>query len=284
MRGLVTATVLLVAPSAFAQADPASPPAAPPPTDSAPAPAAPPAPASTGLAAEQKGIATEKEETAGPKRAEDLDAEDAKERKPIVSREEGEDDAYGHGMQGGLRVGFVYGYRMVFRYDQSPFCSTPDPKLPAKDEQKFCGHGGQPALEAALSFAPTDGLEPFLWGRFGLGDGEPQTNTEPIRMLGAGLRIYTMSDSRLKILVEPAVGYEFEGGAGNPDYKKPPTPGADAFEPEYKKDMVFRLHAGPQYDPAKAIGIYFSAGMTVGVLRAIHANLEGILGIQLRGP
>ena len=105
-------------------------------------------------------------------------------------------------------------------------------------------------------------------------------------MLGAGLRIYTMADSRFKILVEPAVGYEFEGGAGNKDFIKPPglAEGSDAFEAEYKKDVVFRLHAGPQYDPAKAVGFFLSAGMTVGVLRAIHSSLEGILGVQVRVP
>src|SRR5690349_14484733 len=43
------------------------------------------------------------------------------------------DEQYGHGMQFGLRADVVGGYRMVFRYDKSPFCRQPDPAKAYKD-------------------------------------------------------------------------------------------------------------------------------------------------------
>ncbi len=127
-----------------------------------------------------------------------------------------------------------------------------------------------------------DGVEPYAWTRLGL-SGEAETNTNPLRAFGVGVRIYTMSDSRLKIFVEPAFGMEFEDGAGNPDWqfgKGTPNP----VEPEYKTDMLFHLAVGPQYDFARAVGLYAQAGITTGVLRSIHTQLEIGGGVQLRVP
>ena len=108
--------------------------------------------------------------------------------------------------------------------------------------------------------------------------GESETNTQALVLVGAGARIYTMSDSKFKIFIEPAVGVELEEGAGNPDWK---WGGAN---PEYKKDIVFHLAAGPQFDVAKAFGFYLNAGITTGVLRYIHSSLELQGGVQLRVP
>jgi hypothetical protein len=188
------------------------------------------------------------------------------------------DEDFGHGMQFGLRAGLTGGYRMVFRYDKSPFCRSPDSMKVDKDQQKFCGHGAPLALDLAISFAPLDFAEPFVWARFGL-KGEPQTNTEAVLAFGAGARIYTMSDSKFKIFVEPAVGVEVEGGAGNADWQFD-----DTSTPEYKTDFLFHLAVGPQYDFARAFGIYLNAGITTGVLRYIHTGLELSGGAQLRLP
>ena len=188
-----------------------------------------------------------------------------------------EDKDFGHRRQFGLRAGVVGGFRMVFRYDSSSFCKEPDPTKSIKDQQKFCGHVGPAALELGISFAPIDSLEPFLWGRFGF-KGEAETNTNALVLLGAGVRIYTMSDSAFKIFIEPALGAELEEGAGDPRWN---PPGAGF---EYKKDLVFHLAAGPQLDVARALGIYLDAGLTTGVLRAIHSSLELQLGLQLRVP
>ena len=191
------------------------------------------------------------------------------------------DEDFGHGMQFGLRAGLVGGYRMVFRYDKSPFCRTPDGSKADKDQQKFCGHGAPLALDVALSFALLDFAEPYVWARFGL-KGEPETNTDNLMAFGAGARIYTMSDSKFKIFVEPAIGVEVEGGAGNPAWTfKEPEPDAPA---EYKTDFLFHLGVGPQYDFARAFGIYLQAGLTTGVLRYIHTELEISGGAQLRVP
>jgi hypothetical protein len=187
------------------------------------------------------------------------------------------DDQFGHGMQVGLRADIVGGYRMIFRYDKSPFCHTPK-GVADKDEQKFCGNAAPMAMDVALGFAIVDFAEPYVWARFGLG-GEASTNTESVMAFGAGARIYTMSDSKFKIFVEPAVGVEVEGGAGNKQW---------AFDngtiPDYKTDFLFHLAVGPQYDFARAFGIYMNAGMTTGVLRYIHTELELSLGAQVRVP
>jgi hypothetical protein len=187
------------------------------------------------------------------------------------------DESFGHGMQVGLRAAITGGYRMIFRYDKSPFCRTPK-GVADKDEQKFCGNAAPMALDVALSFGVVDFAEPYAWARFGLG-GEASTNTEAVMAFGVGARIYTMSDSKFKIFVEPAIGMEVEGGAGNKQW---------AFDngatPEYKKDFLFHLGVGPQYDFARAFGIYLNAGMTTGVLRYIHTELEVSLGAQVRVP
>jgi hypothetical protein len=167
---------------------------------------------------------------------------------------------------------------MIFRYDKSPFCHAPDPAKSDKDQQKFCGNPAPVALDLGLSFAVLDFAEPYVWARFGLG-GESSTNTESLMAFGAGARIYTMSDSKFKIFVEPAVGMEIEGGAGNADWKF-----ENGTTPDYKTDFLFHLGVGPQYDFARAFGLYVNAGLTTGVLRYIHTELELSLGAQVRVP
>ncbi|HLV68118.1 MAG TPA: hypothetical protein VKY73_20005 [Polyangiaceae bacterium] len=180
---------------------------------------------------------------------------------------------FGHGGQFGFRVGLVGGYRMVLRYDESPYCVEPDPTKTASDQQKFCGHGAPLGLDLALSFAPLDFVEPFLWARLGLAR-EAQTDTDAIVILGAGARLYTMSDSPFKIYVEPAVGFELEGGGADPRYAVG----------DYKRDLVFHLAAGPQIDFSDNIGVFADGGVTLGVRRAIHSALELKAGVQVRLP
>lgn len=192
-----------------------------------------------------------------------------------ASSESKDSPAFGHERQFGLRAGVVGGYRMVFRYDESPYCAEPDPAKTPKDQQKFCGHAAPLAAELAVSFAPVDSLEPFLFGRLGLAS-EDETDTKPLVLLGAGFRAYTMSDSALKVFIEPAIGWELEGGGDDPRWR--------ATNPKYKKDVVFHLAAGPQYDFAKNFGAFLDAGITTGILRSIHSNLEVQAGVQLRVP
>jgi hypothetical protein len=190
------------------------------------------------------------------------------------------DESFGHGMQFGLRAGLAGGYRMVFRYDKSPFCRQPDLSKADKDQQKFCGHVAPLAVDVALSFAIADFAEPYAWARFGLG-GEAETNTEALMAFGVGARIYTMSDSKFKIFVEPGLGMEVESGAGNDDWVFRDSGNA---RPDYKTDFLFHLAVGPQYDFAKAFGVYVAAGLTTGVIRYIHTELEIGGGVQLRVP
>jgi hypothetical protein len=224
---------------------------------------------------EASGSEAAKSETSGDDRDEDPKADDGDKK----ADDSEADEDFGHMGQFGLRFGVVFGYRMVFRYDTSPYCREPDPMKAPKDQVKFCGHGAPLAGDLALSFGLLDMLEPYLWARLGFAE-EPETNTEPVRIIGVGVRIYTMSDSAFKIFVEPAVAYEFEGGGDDPTWGQP-VPG---YDPNYKKDIVFHLAAGPHWDFHKNFGAYADAGLTTGILRGIHSVLELQLGVQGRLP
>jgi hypothetical protein len=185
--------------------------------------------------------------------------------------------SYGHAKQLGLRVALVGGYRMVLRYDESPWCANYD-LADGNDQRKFCGFGAPLALDLALSGALIDSLEPFLWARVGLA-GETDTNTKPLLILGAGTRIYTMSDSAFKIYVEPAIGLEIEGKGGSNDLFR------RAVEAKhYRTDLLFHLAAGPHFDIGENFGLYADAGLTLGVLRYLHSTLEVKAGVQGRLP
>jgi hypothetical protein len=252
--------------------------AAPPAQEPAAAPAeeTPAQPAEKTAAQQAEEAKAKQAQDKPPEPAEKPEAADAKPVNPDDAKAPGEGDDFGHGGQFGVRLGLLGGYRMVFRYDESPYCSRPKFDKAPKDQQKFCGHVGPLALDIGLSFAPIDSVEPFLWGRFGL-SGESETNTQELILIGAGVRIYTMSDSKFKVFIEPAVGVELEKGAGNPEWNYGMTP-------DYKTDMVFHLAAGPQFDVAKAVGFYLNAGVTTGVLRYIHSSLELQGGVQVRVP
>lgn len=217
---------------------------------------------------------SEKADDAKPKaqKRSDIDIESG-----TGEKEKGADDAFGHGFQFGLRAGVVLGYKMDFRYQHSPYCTPFDASKGSWDQQqKICGFPASPAAEIALSFAPLDFVEPYVFGRFGF-SGETKTDTNALQLLGVGARLYTMSDSRLKLFIEPALAYEFEEGGNNPAWNM-------GLNPEYKKDLVFHLGIGPQFDIAKAFGIYADAGLDVGVLRSISAILFLNIGVQVRFP
>lgn len=179
----------------------------------------------------------------------------------------------GHGGQFGLRVGVVGGYRMMFRYADSPFCGPP-----GTDDAESCFYGAPWNLDVALGYAPFDALEVFGWGRFGLGH-DTETDTDPLRAFGAGVRIYTMNDAPLKFFVQPAVAMSFEGGGQDPLWRS-----RGATRPQYDSDLLFHFSVGPQYDFNRQVGAYAGLGMTVGARRAMSATLEGTLGLQARYP
>jgi hypothetical protein len=179
------------------------------------------------------------------------------------------EDQFRHRMQGSLRAGLVAGYRMILRYDKSPYCHAPEP---GKDPQKFCGNGAPLGLDLGLGLGAADFAEPYLWARLGL-SGESSTHTSALKVFGVGARLYTSSDSRFKVFIDPAVGVEVEGAADD-----------TARFGDYKTDLVFHLGVGPQYDFARYFGAYVNFGLTTGVLRYIHTEVEGSLGVQFRAP
>ena len=192
----------------------------------------------------------------------------------------GESDRdFGHAGQFDLRIDLVAAYRMVFRYPDSPFCSEPDPSK-GDDQQKLCGFTAPMAIDVALGFAPLDSVEPFVWGRFGLA-GEGETNTQPLVVIGGGVRLYTMSDAAFKIFVEPSIGFELEKGAGNALWS---NPGFVNEQPTYKRDLLLHLGAGPQIDLSPGVGLYGTGALTVGMFRSIQSWMELSAGVQARIP
>lgn len=186
-----------------------------------------------------------------------------------------EPETFGHGGQFGLRAGIVLGYRMVLRYDSSPYCAEPKPAKQPKDQQKFCGYPAPLSVDLGLSFGVFDFLEPFAWARFGL-SADTHSDTNPLILVGAGVRIYTMSDAAFKIFIEPAVALELEEGRG--------TAAWQTNTPVYKKDFVFHVAAGPQIDFHPNFGAYVTGGVSMGVVRALASSLDLNIGIQGRYP
>jgi hypothetical protein len=204
----------------------------------------------------------------------------AKDAKPTPAGEAPDDDLGHHG-QFNLRLEFVTGYRMLFRYDKSPQCGPYKPNASASDQQKFCGFGMQPNLGLAVGFSAVDFFEPFAFVRFGLSD-EPQTNSNKSVIAGAGMRLYTMSDSRFKIFFSPWLGFDFTSGPNDPHYLGDSQLGITADS--YRTDILVHLDVGPQYDLSRAVGIYANGGLTFDMLRFLGANAEFSLGVQLRAP
>jgi hypothetical protein len=223
---------------------------------------------------EDPSESTDESKKSADKKAKEEPAKDAKE-------ETGKEDDFGHRQQASLRVGLMLGYKMDFRYPHSPFCAeTYDLNKSNEDQIKTCGFGAPPAMDLALGFAIIDSIEPFIFARFGL-TGEERTATNPMFLLGAGVRIYTMSDSRFKIFFEPALAYDGSSASAN-STTGPFNP--RGFPLEYKKDLLFHLGIGPQYDFAKNFGVYINSGLDVGVLRSISATLLLHIGVQGRLP
>ncbi len=183
-----------------------------------------------------------------------------------------EESDFGHFGQFGVRVGYTPGYKVQLRFEDSPPCPQGDS---GEGELDVCGYGTAGALDFALSFALLDAIEPYLWFRLGLGE-DTTSKTEADQYFGAGLRIYTMSDSRLKLFFEPALAIATQGATADA-----PT-GAD--ERKYDTDIVVHLHFGLQYDFAKYVGMYASLGPNVAFVRAIATELGGTIGLQARFP
>jgi opacity protein-like surface antigen len=227
---------------------------------------------SPALAADDKDEAASGDESASSAKSESKPAE-SEAKKDDAKKD---DDPFGHGGQFGLRAGVVLGYRMVLRYnDQSPYCSAPNPSKAVSDQQKFCGYGAPVASDFGLSYGVLDFIEPFIWGRFGF-SADTHSDTNPLVLAGAGVRLYTMSDAAFKIFVEPAVAVEFEKSQG--------TPAWQTNTPKYGTDFVFHLAAGPQIDFHHNFGVYATAGVSISVVRALASSLDLNIGVQARYP
>ncbi len=176
-------------------------------------------------------------------------------------------ETFNHLGQFGLRAGLALPFKVNFRFDDSPPCDI------ASDgqDQKVCPIAAPPALDLALSYGLTGTIEPFAWARLGLSS-ETQTNTAATTVLGVGLRLYTISNSRLKAFLEPSLGAQLEGALV-------PAPGRN-----YATDFLARLHFGGQYDFTPNLGAFVTLGPNVSFVRALSLGLELNLGLQTRLP
>lgn len=184
-----------------------------------------------------------------------------------AAADDGKEDPLNHQEQFGLRLGLTLPFKVNFRYDDSPPCATRNPT----EEKKVCPVGAPLALDIAASYALTGSIEPFVWGRIGLGD-ETETSTSAAAIVGAGLRLYTRNTARFKIFLQPAVAAEFEG----------PTvaiPGRN-----WETDFLAQVHIGGQYDFMRHVGAFVSLGPSVAVVRAMSLGIEGSVGVQARYP
>jgi hypothetical protein len=215
-------------------------------------------------------------------KADDAHAINQKEMKAPKLNVRDEPTDWGHQLQIGVRAAFLGSFVIDFRYqDTSPYCVTTKGATPEQDT-KTCGFLGPSAIDGAISFGVTDTLEPYIWGRFGLADTD-QINTTATKLVGVGLRVYTMPESRLKIFFEPAVGVDFSSQGSEQNFiefeaaNKP-------HKMNYETDLVLRLGFGPQFEIWRMVGLYAEAGATIGVLRSFQMNLDFGGGIQIRTP
>ena len=207
---------------------------------------------------------------------EDRDRDKKKNKKKRKKKRDLEGEvAYGHKGQFFVRAGLLLGYHIVFRYEDSPFCADPREDEDPSERRKLCGFTAPLAVDLGAGFAPADGVEPFFWTRLGFST-ESDTDTLPLVIVGAGARIYTMSDDPFKVFLEPAFGVELEKAGDNPVWQ--------AAGNDYKPDIIVHLAGGPQYDVAENVGLYADAGLTVGMIRALHAFMELQFGVQARFP
>lgn len=195
---------------------------------------------------------------------------------PALS-ERDEPTDWGHGLQISLRAAYFGGYVMDVRYaDSSPYCVTTAGGTPNQDT-RTCGFLGPGFIDAALGMALTDSLEPYLWGRFGMSD-TAQTNSQAVRLVGAGLRFYAMPESRFKIFLGPAIGVNLAGEANEPNFQGPYS------GQNYQPDVMLNLNVGPQFELFRMLGIYGQVGATMGFVRSFTISAEFGAGLQLRTP
>jgi hypothetical protein len=214
----------------------------------------------------------------------------SKEPPPKAKPAEAPDENLGHHGQFNVRADFLAGYRMLFRYSSSPRCAPFDYAKPSADQQKFCGFGAAPALGVAIGFSAVDFFEPFVFARFGLANEADRTNQGKLLQVGAGARLYTMSDSAFKIFFSPFLGVDMTGGPVEPiGSGARGSPGRDdssagVTTTSYRTDLLAHLDIGPQYDFSRMFGAYLSGGLTFQMLRYLGATAELTVGLQMRAP
>ena len=209
---------------------------------------------------------------------------------PLGETTDKPDDDLGHHGQLNFRAEFLTGYRMLYRYGQSPRCAPYDAKKGPNDQQKFCGYGSAPVVGMAVGFSLVDFFEPFAFIRLGLANEAVETNQGKLMQVGFGARLYTMANSRFKVFFSPWFGVDVTKGPLEPiGSSSPGTPGYDDANAgvktgSYKTDVLAHFGLGPQYDFSRGFGVYLAGGMTFQMVRYFGMSADVAIGLQARAP
>ncbi|MET0592387.1 MAG: hypothetical protein ABW133_06790, partial [Polyangiaceae bacterium] len=193
---------------------------------------------------------------------------------------------FGHHKQVNFRAEFLSGYRMLYRYKESPRCAPYDTKKAPNDQQKFCGYGSAPAIGMAIGFSIIDSFEPFVFLRLGVANEATETNQGKLVQAGFGARFYAMPTDHFKMFFQPWLGVDATSGPGEAiGSGTPGSPGYDdavaTVKPgSYKTDLLAHFSLGPQYDFSRSFGVYLSGGLTVQMVRYFGTSADIAIGLQ----
>lgn len=192
---------------------------------------------------------------------------------PAIASAQDEDDEeispttqYSHKGQFGVSAQVGTGYRIIFPYNKE-YCG----QLNDNGENKANCLGRSPAaLDLALTYGVTRGLELMLEFRFGLesdfGITEGDSGPKPFAV-HPGIRLYIDDAGQTKFFSAVAAAFDLT-----------------SYDQADTTDIGIRNTNGLQFDLHKTVGIYFFFGETIGFSRWLRFELDGGLGIQARFP
>jgi hypothetical protein len=177
-----------------------------------------------------------------------------------------------HKHQVGVEIGFGWGYRFIKPYGDI-WCGERDDG----DNAAFCLSSAPAFMDVGLSFGLTRRIDLITDFRYGLLKDEV-SGRNPL-MLMAGVRFWIDPDAAFKWAFGLQLMMDFTKQDGEKqqrvDYKAPKQ---DAF------DVGGRFYGEIHYDLLKYVGFYIRLAGTVGALRWLRFELEGLGGVQARFP
>lgn len=174
-------------------------------------------------------------------------------------------DSRHHGSQIGVRLAFVYPWLLAIKYKDGPACS--DELDEDGEPEEFCIRGTVPTLDFELAFGASERLEIAFAMRFGL-DQDEVSDANPLG-IGLGIRAYPAPHSVVKAFISARLWIDIQSSD------------ADNWN---NVDVGARGAFGIQVDPARFLGIFAQAGMTIFMLRGFWFMPDVGGGVQIRFP